>query len=312
MRDTVLGITSVGFHLRKRRKKISETVHTLGPLCSQFAKTQEASVFKADDPIADLRRAVAGFRPGQERPAASRGAMAAEVKRTAEARRRPLVGGAVNDADATARADAAVLALQSASAGVDDALAEVERRLADAQLRFDPERDQAARAAEAIKRENEAVEVEQSDAQVAAPPMARGLGGFNIEPPATPENTPPLKGVREPRVLKPDVIRPRSGTEQYRLCAMERNSVRASDGRLLLAPKVIAAVIGIIGIALLAFPDPMRKMVDSFGQIKPFGSAAHLAIENQKGLTIELLPLGISVADGSGGETVTVAGLAGD
>src|SRR5262245_2173278 len=92
MRDTVLGITSVGFHLRKRRKKISETVHTLGPRCSQFAKTQEASVFKVDDPIADLRRAVAGFRPGQERLAASRGAMATEVKRTAEARRPPWAG----------------------------------------------------------------------------------------------------------------------------------------------------------------------------------------------------------------------------
>jgi hypothetical protein len=89
---------------------------------------------------------------------------------------------------------------------------------------------------------------------------------------------------------------------------MERNSV--SDGRLLLAPKVIAAVIGIIGIALLAFPDPVRKLVDSFGPTKPLGSAAHLAIENQKGLTSEPLPLGISIADGSGGETVTVAGLA--
>ena len=117
-------------------------------------------MFKADDPIADLRQAVAGFRPGQERPAASRGAMATEVKRTAEARRR--VGGAVNDADATARADAAVLALQSASAGVDDALAEVERQLADAQLRLDPERDQAGRAAEAIKREKEAEELKQT------------------------------------------------------------------------------------------------------------------------------------------------------
>src|SRR5262249_16672824 len=144
---------------RKRRKKISETVHTLGPRCSQFAKTQEASVFKVDDPIADLRRAVAGFRPGQERPAASRGAMATEVKRIAEV---PLVGRAVNDADATARADAAVLALQSASAGVDDALAEVERQLADAQLRLDPERDQAGRAAEAIKREKEADELKQT------------------------------------------------------------------------------------------------------------------------------------------------------
>src|SRR6266566_5898250 len=91
---------------------------------------------------------------------------------------------------------------------------------------------------------------------------------------------------------------------------MERNSVRPSDGRLLLAVKVIATVIGIIGIALLAFPDPMRKLVDSFGRIKPLGSAAHLAIESQKGLASEPLPLGISIADGSGGETVTVAGLA--
>ena len=140
--------------------------------------------------------------------------------------------------------------------------------------------------------------------------MAPGLGGFNIEPPATPESTPPLNDVCEPRGLKPDIIRPPSGTERYRLCAIEQNSARARDGRLLLAPKVIVAVIGIIGIALLAFPDPMRKLVDSFGRIEPLGSAAHLAIENQKGLTSEPLPLGISVTDGSGGETVTVAGLA--
>ena len=81
--------------------------------------------------------------PGQERLAASRRAMATDVKRTTEA-------------------DAAVLALQSASAGVDDALAEMERRLADAQLRLDPERDQATRAAEAIKREKEAEALKQA------------------------------------------------------------------------------------------------------------------------------------------------------
>ena len=139
--------------------------------------------------------------------------------------------------------------------------------------------------------------------------MARGLGGFNIEPPATAESIPPFEDVREPKRLKPDIIRPPSWTEQYKSCAMERSSVRVSDGRLL-AIKVIAVVIGIIGIALLAFPDPMRKSVDSLGRIKPLGSPAHLAIENQKGITSEPLPLGISVADGSGGETVTVAGLA--
>ena len=91
---------------------------------------------------------------------------------------------------------------------------------------------------------------------------------------------------------------------------MERNSVRASDPRVLLAPKVIAAVIGIIGIALLAFADPTQKLVGSLWRTKPLGSAAHLAIENQKGLTNEPLPLGISVIDASGEETVTIAGLA--
>jgi hypothetical protein len=140
--------------------------------------------------------------------------------------------------------------------------------------------------------------------------MAPGLGRFDSEPPATSERTTLLKDVRVPGALKPDIIRPPSGTEKYRLCAMEWNCVKASDGRLLLAPKVIVVVIGIIGIALLAFPDPMRKLVDSFGRIKPLGSAAHLAIENQEGLASEPLPLGISIADGSGGETVTVAGLA--
>jgi hypothetical protein len=244
---------------------------------------------KLDDPIANLSQAL--------------GTMATGVKQMKEAWRRLIE-------DDAARAGAAVRVVRSASASVDDALAEVERQLADAQLRLDPERDQAARAVEAIKREKDAVELKQSDAQFAAPPMTRGLGGFNIEPPATPESTLPLKDVREPRVLKPDIIRPLSGTEQYRLCAMEQNSARASAGKLLLAPKVIAVVIGIIGIALLAFPDPMRKLVDSFGRLKPLGSAAHLAIENQKSLTIEPLPLGISAADVSGGETVTVAGLA--
>src|SRR2546430_16190969 len=97
MSDTVLGITSVGFHLGKRRKKVSETVRTLGPRCSQFAKTQETSMLrKVADPIADLRRAAAGFRPGQERLAASRGS---EGERTTETRRRSLVEGDVNTAN---------------------------------------------------------------------------------------------------------------------------------------------------------------------------------------------------------------------
>jgi len=111
---------------------------------------------KIDDPIADLRRVVAEFRPGQERLAVNREAKATEVRRE---RSRLLVERDVSDAGGATRADAAVLALQSASAGVDDALAELEWQLADV---LSPERDQAARAAEAIKRKKEAEELKQA------------------------------------------------------------------------------------------------------------------------------------------------------
>src|SRR5262249_11750030 len=46
--------------------------------------------------------------------------------------------------------------------------AEVERQVADVQLRLDPERDQAARAAEAVKRETEAEELKTTDEFVKA------------------------------------------------------------------------------------------------------------------------------------------------
>jgi hypothetical protein len=91
---------------------------------------------------------------------------------------------------------------------------------------------------------------------------------------------------------------------------MERNFVRASDARVPLTRKIIAAVIGTIGISLLAFAGPMQEVVDSSLRTNPLGSGAHLAIENQKGLTNEPLPLGISVIDASGGETVIIAELA--
>jgi len=124
---------------------------------------------KVDNPIADFR--LAKLQQHHDRLAASRGAVATEVKRRTETRRCLFVEGDVNDADANARMDAAVFAVQSASASasVDDALAEVERQLADVQLRLDPERDQVARAAEGIRRERDAVQLKQrTDEFVAA------------------------------------------------------------------------------------------------------------------------------------------------
>src|SRR5262245_40203481 len=139
-------------------RRQAERSATSGRRCSQFPE-QEASVFKRkiDDPIADLRPVVAEFRPGQERLAVNREAKATEVRRE---RSRLLVERDVSDAGGATRADAAVLALQNA--GVDDALAELEWQLADVQLRLSPERDQAARAAEAIKRKKEAEELKQA------------------------------------------------------------------------------------------------------------------------------------------------------
>jgi hypothetical protein len=117
MSDRILGIASVGFHIGKKRKKVSQTVRTLGLRRTQVAKTER----KVDDAIDELRRAVAGFRPGRERLAATSRGMVTEVKRTTEARRRPFAEADLDDIDATAPADAAVLALQRASASVDDA-----------------------------------------------------------------------------------------------------------------------------------------------------------------------------------------------
>ena len=72
---------------------------------------------------------------------------------------------------------------------------------------------------------------------------------------------------------------------------------------------------------LLAFPDVARIQVrDILGQVAPLDEAlssagtsvypARLIVESQKGLANEPLPLGISLKDASGEETVTVAGLA--
>src|SRR5258708_21151514 len=66
--------------------KVIEKVRTSGRRCSHFPK-EELSVFKRkiNDPIADLRRAVAELWPGQERLAASRAAKGTEAR---EAQRR--------------------------------------------------------------------------------------------------------------------------------------------------------------------------------------------------------------------------------
>ena len=83
----------------------------------------------------------------------------------------------------------------------------------------------------------------------------------------------------------------------------------------------LLAIIAVVAVMLLAFPDVARIQVrDIVGQMAPLDEAlssegtsvypARLIVESQKGLANEPLPLGISLKDASGEETVTVAGLA--
>src|SRR5262249_61305190 len=114
MGNRVLGITFRRISSWQMARRQAERSATSGRRCSQFPE-QEASVFKRkiDDPIADLRRVVAEFRPGQERLAVNREAKATEVRRE---RSRLLVERDVSDAGGATRADAAAFSLSNRTA----------------------------------------------------------------------------------------------------------------------------------------------------------------------------------------------------
>jgi hypothetical protein len=128
-------------------------------------------------------------------------------------------------------------------------------------------------------------------ASLKPPSMAPGVGGFNIDPPA-------------PRasLLKSDV------------------AIAYAPHRAL--PKPTFAITAIVGVIALGFADETRKQVNRILElVRPLyeisnaetsAHRARLVVENQKGFANEPLPLGISVKDASGAETVTVAGLAND
>jgi hypothetical protein len=82
----------------------------------------------------------------------------------------------------------------------------------------------------------------------------------------------------------------------------------------------LLAIVAIIGLKLLAFPDEGQKLISDIPSLTTpshEGSSieipaypARLIVASQKGFANEPVPLGISLEDASGGETVTVAGLA--
>src|SRR5947207_9352817 len=83
---------------------------------------------------------------------------------------------------------------------------------------------------------------------------------------------------------------------------------------------LILIVIAAIGGRMLSpFFDEAPKQVSDFWPLTSWDDGAsaetsahpaHLVVESQKGFTNEPLPLGISLDSASGGETVTVTGLA--
>jgi len=83
----------------------------------------------------------------------------------------------------------------------------------------------------------------------------------------------------------------------------------------------LLALFAIIGVVLLAFRDEAGKqpgdismaaapLRDDLLGMKAPSEPAQLIIESQKGFANEPLPLGISIKDASGGERITLAGLA--
>ena len=149
-----------------------------------------------------------------------------------------------------------------------------------------------------------------------SPPMAPGVGGFNIEPPVPSASR--VKGevaiahTRRQALPNPNPV-PQAPIRAQRMALIVESGESSFIPRLL-------AVIAIVGVTLLMFREGTRKQLNdileaatSLYKVSSAETSAHqprLVVENQKGFANEPLPLGISVKDGSGVETLTVAGLA--
>ena len=151
---------------------------------------------------------------------------------------------------------------------------------------------------------------------IAGPPMAPGVGGFNIDPPAPKasrvEDEVAIAHTRRQALPNPTLV-PQAPIRAQRMALIVESGESSFIPRLL-------AVIAIAGVILLMFREETRKQLNdileaarSSYKVSSAETSAHqprLVVENQKGFANEPLPLGISVKDGSGVETLTVAGLA--
>jgi len=148
------------------------------------------------------------------------------------------------------------------------------------------------------------------------PPMPPGIGGFNIDPPvpraSRVEGEVAIAHTRRQALPSPNLA------AQAPIRA-QRMALIVESGRSSFLPRLLA-VIAIAGVILLTFREETRKQLNDIleaamlsYEVSSAQTSAHqprLLVENQKGFANEPLPLGISVKDGLGVETLTVAGLA--
>ena len=152
----------------------------------------------------------------------------------------------------------------------------------------------------------------------ASPPMAPGLGGFNIDPPAAElpdfEGDVAVKELRRQMSLHPDfALAPP--------VQVQRNQAVPWLGRLLL---VLISAVGAFGLAFVTLsggdPSQTRKQdkaalvpaappVDIVARPAPL-PPARLVVESQRAYANEPAPLGVALNGGSGGEMLTLVGLA--
>jgi hypothetical protein len=148
-----------------------------------------------------------------------------------------------------------------------------------------------------------------------SPPMAPGLGGFNIEPPpARPfEGDVAIKELRRQLSLDPNLVP-----------APPLRLRRRQPPWLAALSLVMLAAIGAVGVALLIMPaadvtgaartsDRSIAVVAAPPLDQVTGASAplpRLVVEGQRAFANEPMPLGIALTGASGGETLSLVGLA--
>lgn len=149
--------------------------------------------------------------------------------------------------------------------------------------------------------------------------MAPGVGGFNIDLPA-PRASPvegevAIEGLRDRSLLRPKLVpQPPIRAEPKPII------VPTNESSFVLKLFAIIAIVGVAGTTLLPVRDEPRKQVSDIPSAvttlhevpnaERSAQPTRLAVEATKGFANEPLPLGISIENALGGETVTVTGLA--